>query len=91
MGEFDKSYYELLQEHVDYLADWREKLCLYLEKAIMHSLQMDLLPPERGGISIKRARNEHLLQPFCCGKRIRNSSIPYMTSMLYQNLICPSK
>ena len=86
---FDKSYGEILRQlNLDTLADRRQMLCLRLGKQILHSqAHRDLLPQLRGSISGKTTRRRNTLETFCCGVRLRKSSIPYMTSLINSDIM----
>ena len=83
-GGFDKNYHQLLEElQLESLADRRERLRLGLAKQMITSTNhRDILPPERGAISARDTKRAHTLQSFCCGARLRKSSIPHMTSLI---------
>ena len=84
IGGYEKSYQDLLEAlRLQSLANRREQLCLRLAKQIMKSTDhRDILPPERGIISGRATRNVCTLQPFCCGARLRKSTVPHMTTLL---------
>ena len=84
IGGYEKSYQDLLETlQLQSLANRREQLCLRLAKQILKSTDhRDILPLERGIISGRATRNVCALQPFCCGARLRKSTVPHMTALL---------
>ena len=89
IGGFDKGYQQLLEEmKLESLADRREILCLRFAKQMLKSADhRDMLPVERGTISSRQTRSARSLQTFCCGARLRKSSIPHMTTLLNADLM----
>ena len=88
IGGFDLSYKQLLEAlKLESLADRREKLCLRLAKQMLQSANhRSLFPPQRGAISGKETRNSQMLENFCCSARLRNSSVPHMTSLINRDM-----
>ena len=86
---YDKTYQQILQQlKLDTLADRRQMLCLRLGKQILNSTaHRDLLPKLRGTISGRRTRRRKTLETFCCGARLRKSSIPLMTSLINSDIL----
>ena len=86
---YDKSYREiLLQLNLDTLADRRQMLCLRLGKQMLNSnAHRDLLPELRGSISGKETRSRNTLETFCCGARLRRSTIPLITSLINSDIM----
>ena len=84
IGGFDGSYRQLLEDlQLESLVDRREMLCLRFGKQLLRSANdRDMLPPQRGRVSGRETRNAALLQPFCCGARLRRSSTTHMTNLV---------
>ena len=86
---YDTSYQQILSQfNLDTLADRRQMLCLRLGKQLLNSnVHRDLLPKFRGTISGRRTRRRDTLQTFCCGARLRKSSVPLMTSLINSDIV----
>ena len=90
---YDRCYQDILQQlNLDTLADRRQMLSLRLGKQIFNSeSHRDLLPKQRGVISGRITRARNTLETFCCGARLRKSSVPYMTSLLNLDMTLSKK
>ena len=86
---YDTTYHEILQQfNLDTLANRRQELCLRLGKQMLISeTHRDLLPKQRGAITGRMTRTRNALETFCCGARLRKSSIPYITSLINLDIL----
>ena len=88
IADFQHSYQDLLQRfEMDSLADRRQKMSLRQARQLLkNAAHREMLPPTRADVSGRNTRNMDMLQPFCCSARLRKSAIPYMTSLLNEDM-----
>ena len=87
---YDQNYQQTLRRFsLDTLADRRQMLFLRLGKQIIlnSNTHRELLPKFRDTISCRRARKQNTLETFRCGARLRNSSIPLITTHINSDIL----